>query len=168
MTAKNHSIDTKIIKRHYPKLNIDDKLIFTLEADPNLCLVKNKIAIHFSVELHEDYIPDNGFAAKKFSVCSVELNSQRVSANKSKLVKSKLCKNNYSIILFLEQNTFSMIGWLKLEISILISSTLFIVRKDTLISMFSKIIQIMTKNLLLRIVENMLYKVEINLFTNLL
>ena len=83
---KDHLIDNKIIKRHYPKQNINDNLTFTFDADPNLCLVKNNIMIHFTVELDANYIPDNGFAAKQFSLCSVEVNSQRISANKAKYV----------------------------------------------------------------------------------
>ena len=73
-----------IILRHYPRQNLDENITFTFEADPNLCLVKNKIAIHFSIELHQDYVPENGFAAKLFSTLAVEINSQRVSSNRSK------------------------------------------------------------------------------------
>ena len=47
-------------------------------------MVKNKIAIHFSIDLHKDYIPENGFSAKLFSSLAVEINSQRVSSNRSK------------------------------------------------------------------------------------
>ena len=77
-------IDNKVIKKHYPTSNMDDQLVFTFESDPNLCLLKNKISVHFIIELDENYIPDNGFAAKQFSSCSVELNSQRISNNKTK------------------------------------------------------------------------------------
>jgi len=87
LTAKDTVVDNKVVKRHYPRQNISDNLTFTFESDPNLCLVKNKIAIHFSIELNENYIPDNGMAAKQFSICSVEVNSQRVSANKAKYIK---------------------------------------------------------------------------------
>ena len=82
--AGDVTIDNKVIKKHYPTSNMDDQLVFTFESDPNLCLLKNKIAIHFIIELDQKYIPDNGFAAKQFSSCSVELNSQRVSNNKTK------------------------------------------------------------------------------------
>jgi hypothetical protein len=84
VSMKEYIIDTKVVKRHYPKQNITDNLMFTFDADPNLCLVKNKIMIHFTIELDENYLPDNGFAAKQFSLCSLELNSQRISANKAK------------------------------------------------------------------------------------
>ena len=77
-------IDNKVVKRHYPTNNMDGQLVFTFESDPNLCLVKNKIAIHFQIELDENYIPDNGFAAKQFSNCAVELNSQRITNTKNK------------------------------------------------------------------------------------
>ena len=77
-------IDNKVVKRHYPRQNIQDNLTFSFESDPNLCLVKNKIAIHFSIELDEKYIPENGMASKQFSTCTVEVNSQRISSNKAK------------------------------------------------------------------------------------
>ena len=83
-TQKDIAIDNKVVKRHYPTSNMDDQLMFCFDSDPNLCLVKNKIAVHFQIELPENYIPDNGFAAKQFSQLAVEINSQRVSTNKTK------------------------------------------------------------------------------------
>ena len=77
------AIDNKLIKKHYPTTNNEQELSFVFEADPNLCMLKNKIAIHFLIELDSAYIPDNGFAAKQFSNLYVELNSQKVSSNKS-------------------------------------------------------------------------------------
>ena len=78
------AIDNKVVKRHYPTQNNDDQLTFIFESDPNLCLVKNKIAIHFTIEVPEEYLPDNAFAAKQFSGCAVEVNSQRVSYPKTR------------------------------------------------------------------------------------
>ena len=77
------SIDNKLIKKHYPNTNNDQELSFIFEADPNLCLLKNKIAIHMIIELDSKYAPQNGFAAKQFSSLTVELNSQKVSNNKT-------------------------------------------------------------------------------------
>ena len=77
-------IDNKVTKRHYPTQNQNDQLQFVFESDPNLCLVKNKIAIHFEIELPEEYVPENFFAAKQFSGLAVELNSQRVSYPKTR------------------------------------------------------------------------------------
>ena len=77
------SIDQKLVKRHYPNTNNDQELSFIFESDPNLCLLKNRIAIHMIIELDEKYIPDNGFAAKQFANITIELNSQRVSTNKT-------------------------------------------------------------------------------------
>ena len=77
------AIDNKLVKRHYPNTNNDQKLSFLFEADPNLCLLKNKISVHFIIELDQKYVPDIGFAAKQFSSLSVELNSQKVSNNKT-------------------------------------------------------------------------------------
>ena len=77
------AIDNKLVKRHYPNTNNDQELSFVFEADPNLCLLKSKISIHMIIELDEKYLPDFGFAAKQFSSLSVELNSQKVSNNKT-------------------------------------------------------------------------------------
>ena len=77
------SIDNKLIKKHYPSTNNNQELSFTFEPDPNLCLLKNKISIHMIIELDANYAPENGFAAKQFSNLSVELNSQKVSTNKT-------------------------------------------------------------------------------------
>ena len=86
MDAHDSVIDNKVVKRHYPRDNRDEKLSFVFERDPNLCLLKNKIAIHFTVELDEKYIPENGFSQKLFSILDVEINSQLVSSNKAKFV----------------------------------------------------------------------------------
>ena len=77
------AVDNKLVKRHYPNTNNEQELSFIFEADPNLCMLKNKIAIHFLIELDAKFIPDNGFAAKQFSNVYVELNSQKISNNKS-------------------------------------------------------------------------------------
>ena len=78
------TIDNKVTKRHYPSQNQNDQLQFIFESDPNLCLVKNKIAIHFQIELPEGYLPNNEFAASQFGGLSVEVNSQRVSYPKTR------------------------------------------------------------------------------------
>ena len=80
----SNTVDNKLVKRHYPRDNREEKLSFVMESDPNLCMVKNKIAIHFVIELDEKYIPDNGFAQKQFSILDIELNSQQVSSNKAR------------------------------------------------------------------------------------
>ena len=77
------AVDNKLVKRHYPNTNNEQELSFIFEADPNLCMLKNKIAIHFLIELDAKFVPDNGFAAKQFSNVYVELNSQKISNNKS-------------------------------------------------------------------------------------
>ena len=77
MASKEQAIDNKLVKRHYPISNMDDQLVFAFESDPNLCLVKNKIAFHLMIELLDSYIPENGFAAKQFSQLAVEINSKK-------------------------------------------------------------------------------------------
>ena len=81
--SRDSIIDNKLIKKHYPSTNNEQELSFIFESDPNLCLLKNKIALHFIIELDQKYIPDNGFAAKQFSNLYVELNSQKISNNKT-------------------------------------------------------------------------------------
>ena len=84
MNPSDLTFDSKVIKKRYPISNNEDQLVFMFDSDPNLCLVKNKIAIHFTIELDENYVPDNGFAAKQFASLTVEINSQRVSSTKTK------------------------------------------------------------------------------------
>ena len=86
MSFSDTVIDNKVVRKNYPRDNRDEKLSFVFESDPNLCFVKNKIAIHFTIELDEAYIPENGFAQKQFSILDIELNSQLVSSNKAKYV----------------------------------------------------------------------------------
>ena len=83
-------LDNKVIKRVYPRENNDSALTFIIDADPNLCLEKNRIQIHFDVSVNAKYIPENGFAAKLFSTLAVELNSQLISNNRS--------RNEYGLI----------------------------------------------------------------------
>ena len=78
----DHRIDTKISKRVYPRENNDSALTFIFDSDPNLCLEKNKIQIGFTVEIPENYIPENGFCSKLFSSLGIEINSQLISSNR--------------------------------------------------------------------------------------
>ena len=138
-------IDNKLVKKHYPRQNNDDNLTFNFEADPNLCLVKNKIAIHFTIELDQNYLPDNGFAAKQFSMCSVEVNSQRVSSNKARLILFY----NYLVIVIVnnsEESTFLMTTLQKLAIMKLVIWDQFTVLRVimTLSSTKMKMMQIKT------------------------
>ena len=82
--GKATDIDNKVIKKHYPRTNNDSVLEFILEKDPNLCLRKNKIQIHATVEVDEGYVVENGFASKLFSMLSVEIDSQLISSNKTR------------------------------------------------------------------------------------
>ncbi len=72
-------LDNKVTKKIYPTQNMDDQLQFVFEPDPNLCLVKNNIKIHMTIEVPEDYLIEQAFCAKQFGGLAVELNSQRVS-----------------------------------------------------------------------------------------
>ena len=71
--------DVKVTKRHFPRINNSKCLEFVFEKDPNLFLRKNKIVIRDSFEVDKGYTVDNGFAAKLFSMMSVEIDSQTVS-----------------------------------------------------------------------------------------
>ena len=116
MNPSDLSFDSKVVKRRYPTSNLEDQLVFIFDSDPNLCMVKNKIAIHFTIELDENYVPDNGFAAKQFESLSVEVNSQRVSNTKTKgeyylsdwLSKVGNFNNNYIESAFVLEGYFDM------------------------------------------------------------
>ena len=81
LTQKDETLDHKVTKKHYPRNNNKAVLEFVFEKDPNLFLRKNKILIHGIIEVHENYVAENGFAAKLFSQLSVEVDSQPVTAN---------------------------------------------------------------------------------------
>lgn len=82
--TQTKSFEYKITKRHYPRTNNDNVLEFVFEKDPNLCLRKNKILIRGYIEFDDQYVVDNGFAAKLFSMLTVEVDSQNVSKNNNK------------------------------------------------------------------------------------
>ena len=71
--------DVKVTKRHFPRINNSKCLEFVFEKDPNLYLRKNKIVFRGYFEVDKGYTVDNGFAAKLFSMMSVEIDSQTVS-----------------------------------------------------------------------------------------
>ncbi|CAG5106753.1 Oidioi.mRNA.OKI2018_I69.chr1.g2986.t1.cds [Oikopleura dioica] len=77
--------DQKVVKRHYPREvdSLTGRLHFHFDADPNLFLVKNNIAIHFTIELDKNYIPCNGFASKQFGKTEVAVNSQIIDNSNS-------------------------------------------------------------------------------------
>ena len=77
-------IDFKTTKKHYPRTNNESVLEFVFEKDPNLFLRKNKIKIYGKITIPEACIIDTGFAAKLFSMLSVEIDSQLVSNNRSR------------------------------------------------------------------------------------
>ena len=81
---QNGPIDSKVIKRHYPRTNNDQVLDFVFEKDPNLYLRKNKIIIKGSIEVDNGYVPDVGFASKLFGMLTVEVDSHTVSSNRAK------------------------------------------------------------------------------------
>ena len=80
----NEELDFKVTKRHYPRDNNDSILEFIFEKDPNLYMRKNKIVIRGAIELDNNVLPDNGFVAKLFSMLTVEVDCQNVSANRNK------------------------------------------------------------------------------------
>ena len=48
---ENETIDFKITKRHFPRINNDSVLEFVFEKDPNLFMRKNKIVIKGAIEV---------------------------------------------------------------------------------------------------------------------
>ena len=53
---KNETLDFKVTKRHFPRINNDRVLEFVFEKDPNLFMRKNKIFIRGAIEFDR-----NGF-----------------------------------------------------------------------------------------------------------
>ena len=47
---KNETLDFKVTKRHFPRINNDRVLEFVFEKDPNLFMRKNKIFIRGAIE----------------------------------------------------------------------------------------------------------------------
>ena len=81
ISVEDDVIDTKVTKKHYPSTNNNSVLEFILPKDPNLFLQKNKIIIRGSFQVDKNYVVENGFAAKLFSMLTVEVDSQSVSKN---------------------------------------------------------------------------------------
>ena len=96
---ENETIDFKITKRHFPRINNDSVLEFVFEKDPNLFMRKNKIVIKGAIEIDRNglyilksffqwlqnlirlsgYAVENGFVSKLFSMMNVDIDSQTVS-----------------------------------------------------------------------------------------
>ena len=81
ISVEDDVIDFKVTKKHHPSKNNNSVLEFNLPKDPNLFLQKNKIVIRGNFEIDENYVIENGFAAKLFSMLTVEVDSQCVSKN---------------------------------------------------------------------------------------
>ena len=79
--TENEELDFKVTKKCYPRINNANVLEFIFERDPNLFLRKNKIQIHGRIDLDAGFSVENGFAAKLFSMLTVELNSQVITKN---------------------------------------------------------------------------------------
>lgn len=83
---ESEEIDQKVVKKNYPRTNNEQVLEFVFGKDPNLYLRKNKILIFGSVEVDHDYVPDNAYVSKLFSMLTVEVDSYAVSSNRAKYV----------------------------------------------------------------------------------
>ena len=81
---RQDTIDTKVVKKHYPRTNNAQVLDFVFGKDPNLFLRKNKILIKGSIAINDSYIPENGFVAKLFGMLTVEIDSHTISSNRAK------------------------------------------------------------------------------------
>ena len=76
-------MDWEVFKTHYPRDNNSKILSFVIAEDPNLLLDFTSIAISLSVEIPDEFLPDNGLAAKLFKNMSIEVNSQLITSTKS-------------------------------------------------------------------------------------
>ena len=82
--SEDSPINAKVVKKHYPRQNNGQILDFVFSRDKNLYLRKNNIIIKGSITVDKGYIPDVGFAAKLFSMLTVEVDSVVVSNNKAR------------------------------------------------------------------------------------
>ena len=82
--SENNSINTKVVKKHYPRQNNQQILDFVFSRDKNLYLRKNSIIIKGSIEVDANYVPDVGFVSKLFGMLTVEVDSVTVSNNKAR------------------------------------------------------------------------------------
>ena len=89
-------LDYKITKKHYPRTNTNSVLEFIFEKDPNLFLKKNKILIRGSIEIDDEYVVENGWVSKLFTMLTVEVDSQIVSNNKSRSNSIELFHLNFN------------------------------------------------------------------------
>ena len=78
--------DYKITKKHYPRSNNASVLEFVFEKDPNLFMRKNKIKIFGKIRVPDGCYIDTGYATKLFAMLTVEVDSQLVSNNRTRLV----------------------------------------------------------------------------------
>ena len=96
----DHVLDSKVCKKSYPRTNNEDVLEFVFEKDPNLFMRKNKIIIRGQIEIDPKFIVENGFAAKLFSMMTVEVDSQAVTINTNRysffVYPYKLCSDTNS------------------------------------------------------------------------
>ena len=79
-----NGLDYKITKKHYPRTHTENCLEFVFDRDPNLFLRKDKILIRGAIEVHKDYVVENGFASKLFSLMTVEVDSQTISQSNNR------------------------------------------------------------------------------------
>ena len=76
------ALDYKVTKKAHPIVNQASSLEFKFEKDANLHLRKDKILITGAIEVHEDFVVENGFVAKLFNSLTIEVDAQQVSINK--------------------------------------------------------------------------------------
>ena len=82
--SEDKHINTKVVKKQYPRQNNGQILDFVFSRDKNLYLRKNNIVIKGSIEVDKGYVPDVGFVSKLFGMLTVEIDSVVVSNNKAR------------------------------------------------------------------------------------
>ena len=83
MGTENEILDQKTTKRHFPRTNNKDFLEFVIEKDPNLFLRKHKIVIKGYIDIHEDFVVENGWVSKLFTKLDVQLDCQSVCSSRN-------------------------------------------------------------------------------------
>ena len=83
--SNDETFDVKITKKVYPRTNNHQVLEFIVEKDPHLFLLKNKIVIRGAIEIDVNYVVDNNWVSKLFSMLTIELDSQIITKNNTRL-----------------------------------------------------------------------------------
>ena len=96
----DHVLDSKVCKKSYPRTNNEDVLEFVFGKIRIFLCAKTKSSFEVKSKSTQNSSVENGFAAKLFSMMTVEVDSQAVTINTNRyfflLYSYKLCSDTNS------------------------------------------------------------------------